>query len=174
MDVPVVNSASKPLSVSDTPPSETTSRTLNEDPDAADAAVESVNLVPLALAATETIDEQVSSPMKLTTEAASPFSKFLTILSLKISKPNVRRVLMPKAITGLKYRQLLKEKQELKEKLEEEKNKRKERRIQNKLQKEVERENENVSNKQKARTKTASRTEKKGKECRKRNAVNEL
>jgi hypothetical protein len=112
MDVPVVNSASKPLSVSDTPPSETTSRTLNEDPDAADAAVESVNSVPLALAATETIYEQVSSPMKMTaekssstsTEAASPFSKFLTIPSLKVSKPNVRRVLMPKAITGLKYR----------------------------------------------------------------------
>ena len=83
----------------------------------------------------------------------SPFSKFLLLPKAKLSKPKVSRVLMPKAITGPKYRELLQEKLAKKAKEEEEKQKRKEAR----LLKRQEREEENKRKKLVMQKKKAER-----------------
>ncbi|XP_060603788.1 DNA ligase 1-like [Ruditapes philippinarum] len=75
-------------------------------------------------------DECVS---KATDESISPFSKHLIFPKTETKKPKARKMIMPKAITGEKYRQWLKEKEEKKEKELKEKQQRQRERLQKKL-----------------------------------------
>ncbi|KAH3815110.1 hypothetical protein DPMN_143631 [Dreissena polymorpha] len=76
----------------------------------------------------EPCSSSVSSSSSTVLSTASPFSKHLQLphAPLSISKAKAKRKSLQKAVTGVKFRQIMIERQKQKEKLEREKQKRRE------------------------------------------------
>ncbi|XP_052232365.1 uncharacterized protein LOC127845476 [Dreissena polymorpha] len=103
----------------------------------------------------------VSPVNKTNSPGYSPFSKHLKLPTLSSltekQKPNVQRVLMPKAITGSTYRSLLQEKIQKKEKELQQKSERKRIREENKKRKEEEKKLKNAEQEKKREARKAEK-----------------